>query len=82
MSSKLAGGMTRAEFDQISKELDTPIDFDALIEAGVLEKQGAWYRVRDFSKLPSHARRKVKEIKLDKDKKVVGLKFYKVKVKR
>jgi hypothetical protein len=69
--------MTRAELEAIAKELDTPIDFGALIKTGVLEKRGAWYRVVQFNKLPSHATRKVKTIKFD-EKGETFLKFYKV----
>jgi hypothetical protein len=76
--SNLNTVMTREEFKAVGRELVTPIDFDALLKAGVLEKDGAWYRVLKMDELPSHATRKVKAMKLDKGQKVICLKFYKV----
>jgi len=48
-----------------AKKLATPIDFDALIAQGVLEKKGAWYKVPDWDKLPEHAEAKAYSIRTD-----------------
>jgi hypothetical protein len=55
--------ITKEELRERIKVLTTPIDFDALIQAGVLEKQGAWYKVIKWGELPPHATGKVKSIK-------------------
>lgn len=45
------------EWIQVQRELLTKtIDYDALIQQGVLEKRGAWYLVKDMNALPEHAR--------------------------
>lgn len=36
-----------------------PIDFDALIAEGIIERDGNWYLVPDLKKLPRHAERKI-----------------------
>jgi len=54
--------MTREEVRQSILEIAIPIDFDQLIEDGVLEKDGAWYRVLDFKRLPKHASMKIKTL--------------------
>ncbi len=51
--------MTAEEWAEGTRELIKPIDFDTLIEAGVLEKKGAWYKVLKYNELPSHVRAKV-----------------------
>ncbi len=55
--------MTREEVLRLAKLHATPIDFDALIEQGVLEKKGAWYAILDMDRLPEHAKRRVKSLK-------------------
>jgi hypothetical protein len=50
------------ELRQSIVELATPIDFDQLIEDGILEKDGAWYKIRDPKSLPKHASMKIKSI--------------------
>ena len=53
------------ELEQRARELVTPIDFDALIRAGVLEKHRAWYKILKMDKLPAHAKAKIYKIKTD-----------------
>ena len=53
------------ELKQRAIDLATPIDFDALIQAGVLEKKGAWYQINDWNALPEHARVKISAIRSD-----------------
>jgi len=55
------------ELEHRARELVTPIDFDALIEAGILEKKGAWYRVLKNEELPEHAKAKISSMKTDKN---------------
>jgi hypothetical protein len=40
----------------------TPIDFDQLIADGVLRKHGKRYELLDLTRLPDHARRKIRII--------------------
>jgi len=47
------------ELKQRAIDLTTPIDFEALISIGVLEKKGAWYQVNKWSELPGHAKAKI-----------------------
>lgn len=51
------------------KELvDQPIDFDQLIEDGILgEGPGKWYRLLDPENLPEHADLQVKKLKESED---------------
>lgn len=51
---------TKEELRQNVIELATPIDFEQLIRDGILEKDGAWYKVHNFKRLPRHASIKVK----------------------
>jgi hypothetical protein len=44
------------------KLLETPVDFDALIKAGILEKQGAWYKLLKIKELPENASIKIHHI--------------------
>jgi hypothetical protein len=41
----------------------TPVDFEQLEKEGVLEKNGAWYKIK--KPLPEHVSRQVKAIKTD-----------------
>lgn len=41
----------------------TPIDFDELIQAGIIEKKGAWYQINDWSALPEHAKDKIAQMR-------------------
>lgn len=55
--------ISREELAKLMEMARTPIDFDGLIEQGVLEKKGRWYIIKDMSRLPEHARRKIKRLK-------------------
>jgi hypothetical protein len=57
--------ITLEEIERLEKELAMPIDFEALINTGVLEKRGAWYRIINKSKLPSHVSAKMYKAKTD-----------------
>lgn len=69
------------ELEQLAKDMSTPIDFDSLIAAEVLEKKGAWYKVNKFDELPEHARIKIKEskTKYKQGKAISWVKFYQAK---
>ena len=45
------------------EEVTIPIDFEALIESGILEKSRGWYKVNKFSELPPHAKAKIRKSK-------------------
>jgi hypothetical protein len=49
--------------EQRARELATPTDFDALIQAGVLEKRRGWYKILKKDELPSHAEAKIHEVR-------------------
>jgi len=53
------------ELEERARELVTPIDFDALIRAGVMEKHRAWYKILKMDELPAHAKAKIYKIKTD-----------------
>ena len=67
MNEKKYSTITIEELRERIKVLTTPIDFEALIKAGVLEKGGAWYKVINWKELPPHASGKVKSMKQTKD---------------
>ena len=48
-----------------AKSLAKPIDFDALVSEGVIEKKGRKYKILSMDKLPQHARDKIREISSD-----------------
>jgi hypothetical protein len=54
--------ITKEELKERIKVLTTPIDFDALIKSGVLERQGKRYKVIKWNELPPHATGKIKTI--------------------
>lgn len=55
--------ITVEQLEQRARELATPIDFDALIQAGVLEKRRGWYKILKKDELPPHAEAKIHEIR-------------------
>ena len=68
MSAKKPTNVTLKEIWQGIEDAATPIDFEPLIAAGVLEKDGAWYRTLNSEKLPRHAAMKIKTVQLDPKK--------------
>jgi hypothetical protein len=72
MVTKIPGTiMDTEELQELLKEAVTPIDFEGLVQAGVLVKRGSWYAIRKFDDLPSHARRKIKSIRQTKNNEVL-----------
>ena len=53
----------KKEIIKLAKQLATPIDFERLDNEGVIEKKGAWYKIK--KPLPEHVSRQVKAIKTD-----------------
>ena len=51
------------EIKQRARELATPIDFDSLIKAGIMEKQGSWYKILKMDELPSYIEAKISSIR-------------------
>ena len=63
MAEKKQPIITEDELWQALEDAAKPIDFDALIAEGIIEKDGAWYKVPNMKALPQHASRKIKTIK-------------------
>mgnify|MGYP000114212403 CR=1 FL=1 len=57
--------ITRESILEKAKSLATPIDFEDLIEKGILKKKGAKYKILDMDKLPQHAKDKITEFGSD-----------------
>jgi hypothetical protein len=51
------------EFKQRTEKLITPIDFDQLINDGIIEKKRGWYKIINFQELPAHAKAKIRTAK-------------------
>lgn len=56
---------TQKELIELAKLLATPIDFESLENAGVIERHGAWFKLLDFNALPKHAWQQARAIKSD-----------------
>jgi hypothetical protein len=56
---------SREEIIALAKQLATPIDFTKLEKAGVIKKQGAWFKVTNMKILPEYASRQIRSIKID-----------------
>lgn len=52
-----------AKLEHRARELVTPIDFDALVQAGVLEWRRGWYKILKMDELPAHAKAKIRVMK-------------------
>ena len=51
-----------ADLLETAKSWLTPLDLDALVADGVLEKKGAWYRIVKPEALPEHAKKKISTV--------------------
>lgn len=65
----MTGGdpMNDTELRELARLLATPIDFDALEAAGVMERKGAWWRIHDPEALPEHVMRHARAMKQTSD---------------
>ncbi len=57
--------VSKEEIIKFAKQLATAVDFELLEKKGVIEKKGAWYKIRDINSLPEYARQQVRAIKTD-----------------
>jgi hypothetical protein len=57
--------MSKEEMLKQAISLATPIDFEALVVEGILEKKGAGYKILDMKRLPDHAGDKIIGISSD-----------------
>ena len=71
VTKKPSAIMTAEELEELLKEAVTPIDFEELVQAGVLVKRGTWYAIRKLDELPSHAKSKIKSIRQTKKNEVL-----------
>lgn len=63
MKKDIPKSLTKEELMELIRETNQPIDFDNLIENGILEKKGAWYKVLKFKELPSEVKARAVEMK-------------------
>jgi hypothetical protein len=56
---------SRQKIVALAKQLATPINFTELEKAGIIEKQGAWFKVKNMKNLPEYASRQIRSIKSD-----------------
>jgi hypothetical protein len=50
---------------ELAKKLATPVNFTEMENAGIIEKQGAWFKVKNMKDLPEYASRQIRSIKID-----------------
>lgn len=55
--------MGEEELARLAWLLAQPVDFDELIENGVLEKHGSWYVIRDRERVPEQLMRRANAFK-------------------
>jgi hypothetical protein len=49
----------------LAKKLATPVNFTKMENIGIIEKQGAWFKVKNMKDLPEYASRQIRSIKID-----------------
>jgi hypothetical protein len=54
---------SQEEMIELARQAATPLDVEQLEQDGILEKKGAWYKVK--KPLPEHVSRQVKAVKTD-----------------
>ena len=54
---------SQEEMIELARQLAMPLDFKQLEKVGILEKKGAWYKVK--KPLPEHVSRQAKAMKTD-----------------
>lgn len=62
MTSKITKPITEEELWDALEDAAMPIDFDKLIAEGLIEPDGAWYKVPNIRALPKHAERKISKV--------------------
>lgn len=62
----MQNGLSKKEILEQAQRLATPINFEALIDQGILgDKKGAWYPVLDMDRLPEHAKAQMEAFDTD-----------------
>jgi hypothetical protein len=54
---------SQEEIIELDRQAATPLDFEQLEKEGIIEKKGAWFKVK--KPLPEHVSRQVKAVKTD-----------------
>ncbi len=67
--------INKEELEQLIIDAATPIDYDKLIEQGILKKKRGWYKVLKANELPKAVLKKANAIKVMKNGTL--LKFHK-----
>ena len=62
MATKNTKPITKEELWDALEDAATPIDFDKLIAEGLIQPDGAWYKVPHIRALPKHAARKISKV--------------------
>lgn len=57
--------LSKQEIVALGRKLATPIDFEKLEKEGIIEKQGAWFKIKNLKAIPEHASRQIRSIKTD-----------------
>lgn len=57
--------LTKKELIKLAKQLATPVNFELLERKGIIEKKGAWYKIKNINGLPDYASQQIREIKND-----------------
>ena len=57
--------INKDEVIALAKKLATPVNFLELEKKGILEKKGAWYKIKSIKILPEYASAQIRSIKFD-----------------
>lgn len=61
----VSGIPSKEELVEIARQLATPIDFDQLEKEGIIQREGAWFRVKNLEGLPKHVSRQAGSYRSD-----------------
>jgi hypothetical protein len=62
----MSEAMGKDELIALAKEAATPIDFVELEQKGLIEKKGAWYKVKSIHALPKSVSSQIRAVKTDR----------------
>ena len=57
--------ISKDEIIALAKKLATPVNFLEMEEDGIMERKGAWYKIKSINTLPEHASKQIRSIKFD-----------------
>jgi hypothetical protein len=57
--------ISKDEIITLAKKLATPVNFVELEKNGIIEKKGAWYKIKNIKTLPEHASKQIRSIRVD-----------------